>query len=315
MRGREETLQWPRAGCLSWAVLFVRAPCTLAAACAPPAASDLRRRPATWHGKPCISLRAPAAASAPAGRLDGGAARAALREGNHFWHGDSGARPYTRDHTLWQPLVSGAALRAHTMVARGVDREGGFPWTSGPVFSQILAGLLGSGLASQGLGFAALPCAASLSRPLRSQGSSGRARSKSVASQGPRTLLRRPRRRARFAGMILWPQARRHVEVDRAQSICRSTARGGAEPVGVFVDAGAEEVERVCPRRGAHRGAGAALLLRLEGGGAGAGSGLPFSRGPLSTSAHPTASLRAHHLHHPLPSQEQLMTKKRRAAA
>uniref|UniRef100_A0A0D6QY55 phosphoribosylanthranilate isomerase n=1 Tax=Araucaria cunninghamii TaxID=56994 RepID=A0A0D6QY55_ARACU len=51
---------------------------------------------------------------------------------------------------------------------------------------------------------------------------------------------------ANFIGMILWPKSKRSVPLDVAKEISRAAREYGAEPVGVFVDEDADEIERAC---------------------------------------------------------------------
>jgi phosphoribosylanthranilate isomerase len=51
---------------------------------------------------------------------------------------------------------------------------------------------------------------------------------------------------ADLVGMIMWPKAKRAVSDEQAREIAANARRGGALPVGVFVDEGAAEIERRC---------------------------------------------------------------------
>ena len=55
---------------------------------------------------------------------------------------------------------------------------------------------------------------------------------------------------ADFVGMILAPGYKRSVELARAREICAAAREGGAEPVGVFVDEGAEEIAEAAAELG-----------------------------------------------------------------
>jgi phosphoribosylanthranilate isomerase len=49
---------------------------------------------------------------------------------------------------------------------------------------------------------------------------------------------------ADFIGMIVWPNAKRSIDVGLAKEITAAAREGGAEPVGVFVSENSEEVIR-----------------------------------------------------------------------
>ncbi|XP_024400671.1 N-(5'-phosphoribosyl)anthranilate isomerase 1, chloroplastic isoform X2 [Physcomitrium patens] len=51
---------------------------------------------------------------------------------------------------------------------------------------------------------------------------------------------------ATYIGMIVWPKSKRSVTVSLAQEIAAAARENGAEPVGVFVDEDAEQIERAC---------------------------------------------------------------------
>ena len=51
---------------------------------------------------------------------------------------------------------------------------------------------------------------------------------------------------ANFIGMIVWPKSKRSVSVGLAREIAAAARENGAEPVGVFVDESAVEIERAC---------------------------------------------------------------------
>lgn len=51
---------------------------------------------------------------------------------------------------------------------------------------------------------------------------------------------------ANFVGMIVWPKSKRSVSVSLAREIAAAARENGAEPVGVFVDESAAEIERAC---------------------------------------------------------------------
>lgn len=55
---------------------------------------------------------------------------------------------------------------------------------------------------------------------------------------------------ADFVGMILAPGFKRSVELARAREICDAARDGGAEPVGVFVDEGAESIAETAAELG-----------------------------------------------------------------
>jgi phosphoribosylanthranilate isomerase len=51
---------------------------------------------------------------------------------------------------------------------------------------------------------------------------------------------------ANYAGMIVWPKSKRSVCLSLAREIAAAAREGGAEPVGVFVDENAAEIEDMC---------------------------------------------------------------------
>ena len=51
---------------------------------------------------------------------------------------------------------------------------------------------------------------------------------------------------ADFIGMILWPRAKRSVPFSLGAEIAAAAREGGAQPVGVFVDEGGEDIARAC---------------------------------------------------------------------
>lgn len=51
---------------------------------------------------------------------------------------------------------------------------------------------------------------------------------------------------ADYVGMIVWPKSKRSVCVSLAREIAAAARENGAEPVGVFVDESAAEIERAC---------------------------------------------------------------------
>ncbi|KAH9327321.1 hypothetical protein KI387_007499 [Taxus chinensis] len=51
---------------------------------------------------------------------------------------------------------------------------------------------------------------------------------------------------AKFIGMILWPKSKRSVPLHVAKEISKAAREHGAEPVGVFVDEDADEIELAC---------------------------------------------------------------------
>jgi phosphoribosylanthranilate isomerase len=51
---------------------------------------------------------------------------------------------------------------------------------------------------------------------------------------------------ATLLGMIMWPKAKRSIDVSIARQISAAARRHGAEPVAVFVDEHADEIARVC---------------------------------------------------------------------
>ncbi|KAG0567348.1 hypothetical protein KC19_7G128200 [Ceratodon purpureus] len=51
---------------------------------------------------------------------------------------------------------------------------------------------------------------------------------------------------ASLIGMIVWPKSKRSVSVGLAREIAAAARENGAEPVGVFVDESAQEIERAC---------------------------------------------------------------------
>lgn len=51
---------------------------------------------------------------------------------------------------------------------------------------------------------------------------------------------------AKFIGMILWPKSKRSVSVNVAKEISKAAREHGAEPVGVFVEEDANEIEQAC---------------------------------------------------------------------
>lgn len=55
---------------------------------------------------------------------------------------------------------------------------------------------------------------------------------------------------ATYVGMIVWPKSKRSVSVSLARDIAAAARESGAEPVGVFVDENAAEIERVCDAAG-----------------------------------------------------------------
>ena len=50
---------------------------------------------------------------------------------------------------------------------------------------------------------------------------------------------------AQFVGMILWPHSKRSIDVERAREVAAAAKAGGATPVAVFVDEGAERIVEV----------------------------------------------------------------------
>lgn len=55
---------------------------------------------------------------------------------------------------------------------------------------------------------------------------------------------------ATYVGMIVWPKSKRSVSVSLARDIAAAARESGAEPVGVFVDENAAEIERLCDAAG-----------------------------------------------------------------
>ena len=55
---------------------------------------------------------------------------------------------------------------------------------------------------------------------------------------------------ATYVGMIVWPKSKRSVSVSLARDIAAAARESGAEPVGVFVEENAAEIERVCDAAG-----------------------------------------------------------------
>lgn len=55
---------------------------------------------------------------------------------------------------------------------------------------------------------------------------------------------------AKYVGMIVWPKSKRSVSVSLARDIAAAARESGAEPVGVFVEENAAEIERVCDAAG-----------------------------------------------------------------
>lgn len=51
---------------------------------------------------------------------------------------------------------------------------------------------------------------------------------------------------ANYVGMIVWPKSKRSVCLSLAREIAAAAREGGAEPVGVFVDENATEIEDMC---------------------------------------------------------------------
>lgn len=51
---------------------------------------------------------------------------------------------------------------------------------------------------------------------------------------------------ADFIGIILHPESKRYVELDQAIEIATAAKQAGAKPVGVFVNANAETILRIC---------------------------------------------------------------------
>lgn len=51
---------------------------------------------------------------------------------------------------------------------------------------------------------------------------------------------------ANYVGMIVWPKSKRSVSVSLAREIAAAARENGAEPVGVFVDESAAEIEKAC---------------------------------------------------------------------
>ena len=51
---------------------------------------------------------------------------------------------------------------------------------------------------------------------------------------------------AKFIGMILWPKSKRLVSLNVAKEISKAGSEHGAEPVGVFVEEDAKEIEQSC---------------------------------------------------------------------
>ncbi|CAM6019743.1 unnamed protein product [Sphagnum balticum] len=51
---------------------------------------------------------------------------------------------------------------------------------------------------------------------------------------------------ANYVGMIVWPKSKRSVCLSLAREIAAAAREGGAEPVGVFVDENAAEIEDMC---------------------------------------------------------------------
>ncbi|KAL2631793.1 hypothetical protein R1flu_016479 [Riccia fluitans] len=49
-----------------------------------------------------------------------------------------------------------------------------------------------------------------------------------------------------YVGMIIWPKSKRSVSWSQAKEICAAAREFGAEPVGVFVDENAMQIEKAC---------------------------------------------------------------------
>ncbi|KAG6557968.1 hypothetical protein Mapa_000147 [Marchantia paleacea] len=49
-----------------------------------------------------------------------------------------------------------------------------------------------------------------------------------------------------YVGMIVWPNSKRSVSWGQAREICAAAREFGAEPVGVFVDESAAQIEKAC---------------------------------------------------------------------
>lgn len=51
---------------------------------------------------------------------------------------------------------------------------------------------------------------------------------------------------ADFIGMVFYEKSKRHVDIEQAKQTVKYAKQGGAQPVGVFVDTNADEIESIC---------------------------------------------------------------------